>query len=134
MSLSEASKQNLIYLALIMLTSLTVIGTYRLTQGPWIVYRQAENKYKQKEYAEAIPLYKYSLDNGVTALEAVLHLADSYVVVGKFEEAIIMYRNYLINNPKDKNIRLALAKALEWSGNLHAAEIEYQKILENNSE
>lgn len=129
--MKDARKQNLGYGLLVIMTILATFATYHYKNQEWIAYREAEEKYRNKEYAKAIPLYKMSLEKGVTAADANLHLATSYVVMGNFADAIVLYQKYLSTHPKDKKAHLDLAKALEWSGNLKEAEIEYQNILEN---
>lgn len=130
MTFSIAQKQLFIYFTFIFLTSLTTILLYTFIQQKWILYREAEIKYDSKEYKEAIDLYKKSEKRGLPSSRIASHLANSYVSIGNFKEAITLYRSYLLEHPKDKTMRLALARALSWNGNLKESEIEYKKILD----
>jgi tetratricopeptide (TPR) repeat protein len=134
MALSIAAKQNYIYIIFVILTSIGSIFLYRTTQQTWIIFREAETKYSNKDYREAIVLYKKSLETGLPFYRVVVNLANSYVAIGNFKEAIVLYKNYLLENPKDTNVRLELARALSYVGNFEESEIEYKKTLEDTHE
>jgi predicted Zn-dependent protease len=134
MALSIAAKQNCFYLMFVILTSLGSIFLYRTTQQDWIIYREAETKYKNKDYEAAIILYKKSLEAGVPSSKIAINLANSYVATGNFKEAVVLYKNYLLEHPKDTNVRLELARALSYIGNFEESEVEYKKTLENTHE
>lgn len=131
MAFSIGAKQNCIYVVLVVLTSIVSIVMYKTLNQDWILFREAETKYNNKEYDAAIVLYKKSVEEGLSSSKVAMNLANSYVAIGNFKEAIDLYRTHLLENPKDTNIRLALARALSWTGNLKESEEEYQKILEN---
>lgn len=134
MSLSIAVKQNCIYFALIVFTSLISVLLYPSIHQEWVLFREAEKKYESKDYEAAIDLYKKSLEAGLPFSKISPNFANSYVAMGHFEEAIDLYREYLLIYPKDNNVRLALARALSWIGKLDEAEVEYKKILEIKDE
>lgn len=125
--MSAASRQNVSYFILTVITAVLTFYAYGVLNKEWVIFREAENNYSIKQYARAIPLY---LEAGNKSTDGQLHLALSYVAMGKFKEAIPLYRNYLSLHPDNKEIRLELARALEWSGNLQESEAEYKKILE----
>lgn len=134
MTLSIAAKQNFFYFIFVVLTAFGSIFLYRATQQDWIMYRDANTKYENKDYEAAINLYKKSLEAGLPLSKIVVNLANSYVAIGNFNEAIILYKDYLLEDPKNINIRLELARALSYVGNFEESEIEYQKTLEDNHE
>lgn len=134
MSWSISKKQNYLYFGMILLTMFTALVSYRITQKKWILYRQAENQFEEKNFKEAIILFQESMKAGPTNPEAISRLADAYVAIGNFSEAIKWYRLYLNRYPKDINVRLSLARALSWMGNIKEAEQEYEKVLEAQHE
>lgn len=131
MALSIAEKQNYIYAILIVLTVVGTILLYRVVNSEWILFREAETSYQNKEYAAAINFYNKSVEAGMPPSKVAINLANSYVSVGNFKEAIALYKGYLLEYPKDTNVRLALARVLSWSGDLKESESEYKKILDD---
>lgn len=127
--LTIARKQNILYLAYLVLTSLGMILLYHQTQSQWVYYREAEKHYLLKNYDDAILFYQKSLAEGDTNEYAKLHLADSYVAVGDFPKAIELYKRHLESYPEAKEVHYALAKALFWNGNLEESESEYKKVV-----
>jgi tetratricopeptide (TPR) repeat protein len=134
MPLSIHQKQNYIYFGLIVLTIVASILSYRITQKKWLLYREAENKFSEKSFKEAIALYQESLKMGNTTAHTFLHLADSYTAIRNFPEAIKYYNLYLDVYPQDSNVRLLFARTLSWNGNIKEAEEQYQKILKDSYE
>lgn len=139
MHLSINQKQNYLYVSLMILTIAAAIFSYRTLQTKWILIREAENKFMEKSFPEAIALYQKSMKEGLTTQEliasnSIFHLADSYNATGNFSESIKYYRLYLDKYPDDDNVRLLLARVLSWSGNFKEAEKEYQKALGNSHE
>lgn len=128
--MSIAIKQNFIYVLLVIMTSSGSIALYFSLHQDWILFREAENQYENKEYQSAIDLYKKSLEKGLPPSTVNLNYANSYVALGRFEEAALLYKEYLKFYPKDNKVRLALAKTLMWMGKYSEAEAEYEKILE----
>lgn len=128
--MTVTKRQNLICLCLVVLTIFAAIFGYRLTQKKWVLFREAENKYEDKSFNEAIALYSESLSLGSTSAKALLNIGNSYIAIGDFPNGILYYRKYLETHPHDKETRLMLARALGWNGNLQESEIEYQKLLE----
>lgn len=127
--MNKERRQNLSYLLLISMTVLFTGFFYLSTHGPWIYFREAEDNYHAQNYAKAIPFY---IRADFSSNVALLHLAESYMNVGNFKDAVPVYQRYLLLNPKDKRNRLELARALEWSGNMQEAEIEFKKIVEED--
>ena len=134
MSFSFAKKQNYIYLACLLVAIVTAVFIYRHVERKWILLREAEEKFYDKAFPEAIDLYEQSLSYGPTNEHAYLNLAHSYVAIGNFPAAIKYYRIYLNEHPGDANIRLLLARTLGWSGNFQEAEKEYQKLMKDSDE
>lgn len=130
MTLSISTKQNYLYVIFITLTAIGSVFAYRTTQQNWIVFREAEQKYIHKEYAAAIPLYQQSMKTKIPFSRIAVHLADSYVAIGRFKEAAILYREFLVDHPKDVYVHEELARVLSYTGNFEESEIEYKKVLE----
>lgn len=130
MALKAKTKQYLIYFFLIFLTSVVTFLSYYQVKSEWVIFREAERNFKNNNYAKATKLYQESVAKGVPLQRVSLNLAHSYVVLGQFNKAVPLYREYLKKYPYDKTVRLALAKALSWTGNFEESEAELQKILE----
>jgi tetratricopeptide (TPR) repeat protein len=130
MSLSLKWKQNIIFSILLFLACLAAIPFYHLLNREWVLYKQAELKYLNKDYSQAAILYQKSLEAGAPMSRIRLKLANSYVAHGEFEKAIPLYREYLEIYPDDNKVRLELAKVLSWTNRFKEAENEYQKILD----
>lgn len=128
MAFSIAQKQNYLYFSMLILTAIITIFCYRFFEEKWLLFREAENKFSEKKFKEAIDLYQKSLAKGSISSKALDHLASAYVAEGNFAEAIKWYRIYLDLQPHDLEARHALARALSWNGNIKEAEQEY-KIL-----
>lgn len=133
-SLSVAKKQNLIYTALILITSVCTLILYHIVNQDWIIFHEAEVSYASKDFNKAIVLYNKSLAAGLPVTRVALNLANSYVTLGRFNEAIPVYKLYLSKNPTDPRARLELARALTWAGFLNEADKESQKLLDDNKE
>lgn len=134
MTLPISVKQNCIYLTLVISISIASIFLYRTTQQDWIIYREAETKFANKDYKSAINLYNKSLAAGLPSSKLSVNLANSYFATGNFKEAIIIYKNHLLSHPKDTRVRLELARALSYIGNYAESEVEYKKALEDANE
>lgn len=130
--MSIASKQNLIYSILVLATLITTPFFYYILQDQWVNYRNAEISYTKKEYDKAIRLYDLASKAGVPFERIAKNLANSYVTLGNFDEAIAIYKKYLDLYPKDKEMRLEYAKTLTWARHFKEADAEYQKLLESN--
>lgn len=127
-SFSFAFKQNVTYFFILALSAVAAIIGYRLTHEDWIIFNEAEKNYANKNYEAAIELYEKSLEMGIPISAVGMQLANSYVVLGKFKDAIPIYRRYLQEHPKDTHTRLEFAKTLNWAGLPQEAEEEIQKI------
>lgn len=130
MTSSIAKKQNYLYICFIIITFIVTVLIYRISQKKWLFFREAEYKFQEKEFKEAIDLYQKSLSIDVTSPIAFVHLADSYVAMGNFSEAIKWYRAYLKLYPYDATVRHSLARSLSWNGNIKEAQKEYQTLLQ----
>lgn len=108
--------------------------SYSFINPNWIIFRKAENLFNNKQYALASELYSKIQKTEIASTQLKLHLAESYISMGKFNEAVKLYKEILEKHPADKKIRLALARALQWSGDLEGSKVEYNKVLENQNE
>lgn len=66
MKASIIRKQNYLYLSLIVLTILAAIISYRFFEEKWLILKEAQNKFEEKSFEEAIALYQKSLTKGPT--------------------------------------------------------------------
>lgn len=128
MTISLAQRQNLSYLFFVLCTVVSAFFLYYHINYKWVVFRAAENHFKKKEFASAIPLYLQSVSEGNNKDAVFLRIADSYSANKEFSQAAIWYKKYLASHPNDYNIRLALAGTLTGAGNFEEAEKEYKKL------
>lgn len=134
MAFTIAQKQNYLYISMIIATIFITILCYRIFEKKWLILREAEDKFNEGQFKEAIYFYEKGLEMGAVSSSAFHHLADAYVVEGDFTQAIPWYRAYLRLHPHDWEVRQALARALSWSGHIKEAEQEYQIILKEENE
>jgi tetratricopeptide (TPR) repeat protein len=130
---SYAFKQNLIYLGLVLLTTLCTVVIFHYTKQDMIVFSEAEKSYANKDFQNAITLYKKSIDLGMSISLAGPNLANSYVALHQFNEAVMVYQSYLNQNPNDNLARLEYAKVLAWLGLFDEAQKETEKISNEGS-
>ena len=112
---------------------ITMTIYYKMNSG-WVLLRNAEELFKDKQFVDSISLFHRSFEKGIQPAESMIHLAIAYEAIGAFPRAIEWYRTYLTLYPENKKIRLAYAKALTWNGNYEEAEKEYEIILRNKHE
>ena len=91
-------KKILTFLLLIVIV-VSTSWAYRLLKPEWISFREAEQLYEKKEFAKAIPLYKYAIQKGLEKPGAVFHLAESLYITGKLSDALPVYVEYVRENP-----------------------------------
>ena len=120
--------QNIIYFSLVLITVASAFFIYQYTNTAWLSFRQAENFYNQKRYSDAIVFYKKSLEQKNTIYSGQLRLAESYVAIGEFANAVVWYKHYLKAHPNDKRAHLSLARALTWNLDYKEAEQEYKNL------
>lgn len=134
MNLKAPGIQYFTFGALVALTALGTIIFYYDYHQDYIVYNLAEEKFYDKNFKEAITLFKKSLELGLPPSVASLKLADSYISIGQFEEAIPYYRERLLSHPKEKSTKIALAKALMLAGKSKESEEMFKSILGEENE
>lgn len=134
MKISISTQQNLRFFSLLIITLITTIFLYRLVHPEWILYKQGNDYYAKKDYEKAIAAYTASFTKGLKQSKFLLNLAQSYVSIGNFDEAIKVYRKYLEIHPKDKKARLAFARVLAWNQNFDESEKEFKILLEDKNE
>lgn len=132
MKLSLARKQNYLYALYVILTATCFLFLYPLIHQNWILFREGERAFQNKNYKEAITFYQKSIALNVPTPKAVLNLANSYVALGEFEKAIVYYQDYLQLRPQDDRVRLSFAKTLSWLKRFEESEEEYKKILDSS--
>lgn len=126
--LSMAQRQNYIYFFMSLIIAIATVMIYWETKPQWLLFREAENKFEQKAFAAAIPLYLESMKAGNSSFEAVLHLADAYVAMGDFPQAIRWYKVALEKQNNRYDIRFKLGETLIWNNNFEEAEEEFKKL------
>ena len=60
---------------------------------------------------------------------AIEELANIYVMLGRFKQAVALYQAYLHEQPDNRSVRILLARALTWSGRFEEAIVQYKKAL-----
>jgi tetratricopeptide (TPR) repeat protein len=125
---SYAFKQNLIYLGLVLFTTLCTVVVFHYTKQELIVFSEAEKSYANKDFQKAISLYTKSMELGMSISDAGPNLANSYVALHQFNEAVMVYQSYLNQNPNDNLARLEYAKVLAWLGLFDEAQKETDKL------
>lgn len=109
-----------------------MIPLYRSTNPEWLLYRQGNDYFEEKEFEKATEFYHQSIQKGLSDPDAFRSMGNAYVVMGNFDDAIEVYRKYLEIKPRDHQVRLLLAKVLNWNHNYEEAEKEFNIILENS--
>jgi len=80
----------------------------------YINYDIANINYKTKDYAEAIKYYKRAYGKRVNEADRLFNLANSYLMFGEFDNAILTYQKALsFSNDPDIISNLKLAKLLK---------------------
>lgn len=133
MSISLATKQYITYFSLAILTAFATISIYHYMRKDWILFSQAQSKYKAGHLEEADRLFLLSAQSGVASHYRTLSLAHKFVELSRFPEASLLYQTYLERNPADETARLEYAKILSWSGKEVEAEKQFKIILENKN-
>lgn len=130
--MSIVHRQRLTFIGIMILVGIATHFAYTLARPEWVVYRQAENKYQDKEWAEAIPLYEKSFSMGLTSPVAMLRIAQAYGETQEFPKAIYWYQRYLALKPNDARVRRSLAGVYQGNGEFEKAALELRKIVNQN--
>lgn len=133
MSISLSTKQYIAYFSLAILTACATIYVYHYTRQDWILFSQAQSKYKAGKLDEADKLFKLAAQRGASSHYRTLSLAQKFVELSRFPEASLLFQTYLDRNPADDTVRLEYAKILSWSGKEAEAEKQFKIILENKN-
>lgn len=127
------SRQVLIYIFLLALTSVVTTYVYFQTRSEWILYHKGKLLYDDKNYGKAAILLQQALDDGAGSRDAYFYLGDSYAADKQFEEAEKVFRSYLVNNPKDLEARVKLARVLSYMGKLDESQKEYEQVIKEEN-
>ena len=69
-----AVKQRLLFLGMCIITAIGTHYLYQLLKPQWIIYRQADESYEHKNWAQAASLFEESFKKGLTLPSAQLRL------------------------------------------------------------
>lgn len=119
----------------VMVTSLIAIAllttvAYHVLKPDWVLFRNAERRFSNKAYAQAIPLYNRLLDNGFETPSLLNHLGTSYIATGQFSEAATIFENILKRNPSMLPAMTELAQIYVAFGRFQNAIPLYQSFLD----
>lgn len=122
-------KQNLAMFLMSILVILTSHFAYRWIKPQWIVYHSAEEAYKNRQWQNAIALYKESFDLGLNYPNALLRLAESHIQLNQYSQAAEIYEDYLKKEPQDAFVLKDYAGMLTAEGKFDKAAEIYQRLL-----
>lgn len=131
-TLSVPFKQKLIFLVFVIVAVVAADRLYLYTNTKWLLYRQAENSFKQRQWVEAAQLYEESLSQGVNRPMAMARIGDAYMQVNEFDKAIVWYKRYIADQPDQAWAHRSLAQALTAKGDFEGASQEYQKVFSSS--
>ena len=98
------------------------------------LFFQGKEYYKQREWKKAIKCFKNaSKKNAELDNNANFYTGKCYLSMGKYEKAIEMFNKCLGRNTKSASIRIELARAYEFIGNINKAEELLKDIIENSN-
>jgi len=85
---------------------------------------QANSVYKQKNYAKALHLYNKSIHSATTDKQrasALFNLANTYYIIGDYEQAISIYQDVLLYEPHQTKAKINLQYAITINENVKRA-------------
>jgi tetratricopeptide (TPR) repeat protein len=130
--MAKKNHQNIFYFVILILVTIGCIVLYQIINPGANSLRKAQQYYHKKEFILAAPFFKEAIEKGSKNPLAFIHLAQSYTVMGNFDEAIKWYKYYLKIQPNDFKARLEFARVLTWAKHFEEAEKEYQDLLREN--
>lgn len=124
-------KQFTAYFFLLIITCIVTCFAYFHFREKWILFHKGEALYSKRKFQVAIDLYQKAFSLGIRDYYLYIHLGDSYLATKQFPEAIALYKNYLEEHPKDREMRIRLARILSYTGNYEESSEEYEKSIKN---
>lgn len=92
--MSKGAGQKSIFILLLLLSATASIAGYRLLQGKYIVYHEAEKLFLAGDFKGSIPLLVKALDMGLNLPAAYRHLGDAFLATKDFKSAVKPYQIY----------------------------------------
>lgn len=132
-NLSLPLRQKLIFFALVVMVAFATHHLYLHFNTKWIIYRQAEDSFKQRQWVKAAHLYEESLSQGVVRPMALMRIGDAYMQINEYDKAIYWYRRYIADQPHQPWAHRSLAQALTAKGDFENASKEYQEVFSSPS-
>lgn len=120
------------FLVLIILGALTFATTaaYHTVNHDWVLYRQAERLVDEGSLAKAVPIYSGLGMRGFTGDGRLqFKLAGLYEKQGEYASAVAIYRELLKIEPRNRAIRIRLARSLTALGRYDEAVVNYRMVL-----
>ena len=88
---------------------------FKRLEGYHAIIGQANSVYKQKNYIKALHLYNQSIQSAATDKQratSLFNLANTYYILGDYAQAISIYRDVLIYDPLQSNVKINLQYAI----------------------
>lgn len=128
MSMRLGNRQNLSYAGILVSAFLVTSFSYYKLNQEWIVFRKAENRFAQREYSAAIPLYEEAVAGGIRSATPRHHLGESYLALGQFQDALRTYEGLSRLYPEDLYALKNLAALYDHFHRLDDAIALYHKV------
>lgn len=113
--------KRVVLILLIIGSAIATTATYHLLKREWVIYRQAESCFVQREYARAALLYREALEAGLIKPDLYPRLVYSLLMSGQPQEAIVLYKRFFREQPNRLADIIAIADALSRMGRFDEA-------------
>ena len=118
--------QRVVYSAISLVCIAFTTVCYFFIREKEILFHKAERIYQEKSFQKSIPLYESAFKQGVRSPLLYYHLGDAYTSENRFDEAAELYKQYLKAHPKNREMRIRLARVLSWQGKLSESTLQYK--------
>ncbi|HET6230529.1 MAG TPA: tetratricopeptide repeat protein [Longimicrobiaceae bacterium] len=106
----------------------------RQRNGPVENLQLARALAREKEYADALPHYRAAIARRASPDSVVLEYAGTALAADSPTVAASAFRTYLRDHPRDRETRIALARALSWAKDYDAALPVYADLLDGRDD
>lgn len=107
-----------------------IAGAYLLQATYLDLYQSGNRLLEEGRTVEAEAVLKESATQNPKYVPALVALAESYVKLKRFNEAIDLYKRSVQLNPRDMNLRGRLAELYSWAGDYDKSIVTYKDSLE----
>lgn len=116
MIFSPKFRQYTLYFAAVLVLSVSVPLIYIQVNEDIVLFRKGEEKFLGGEFEDAADYFQASLDHGNRGLTVLTRLGDSYLALGRFEDALAVYETAGKIVPDNPYLFLKLAHVLSING------------------